>query len=324
MSRRKKKQGFVSRISNGLFVVALACAMFFGLQVTSAFGDSLNFAQISDAHFSTVKTNTSYRLTADSADILSDVVHQVNAVANLDFVMFTGDMINTPYEKELNAFLPYANQLKYPWYCVFGNHDISIGGYLSKKMYMDILNSNNKHFNYKQGYYSFSPKKGFKIIALDSIIDDRVTANGRIDEAQLKWLDKQLSKSKHDTVLIFLHVPVLEPLQSSSHELLNANEVNTILKKYKNPIAVFSGHYHTTKITQVDNVLHVSTPSLISYPNAFRIVRVTNQKNKVLFDLYFKETGLKEVQTKAKLMAFGSKTYYGAEADRTATYEIKK
>lgn len=324
MSRRKKKPGLISRVTNSLFIVGLACAMFFGLQVTSAFGDSLSFAQVSDVHFSTMKTNTSYRLTADSADILSDVISQVNSTPKLDFVMFTGDMINTPYEKELSAFLPYANQLKYPWYCVFGNHDISIGGYLSKKLYLDMLNSNNKYFNYKQSYYSFSPKKGFKIIALDSTIDDRVTANGAIDEVQLKWLDKQLSKSKNDTVLIFLHVPVLEPLQSSSHELLNADKVNLILEKYKNPIAVFSGHYHTTKVTQVGNILHVSTPALISYPNAFRIVRVTNQRSKVLFDLYFKETTLKELQTKAKLMAFGSKTYYGTEVDRSATYEIKK
>ena len=42
-----------------------------------------------------------------------------------------------------------------------------------------------------------------------------------------------------------------------------------ILNKYKNPIAVFQGHYHGAKITQRDNILYVSCPALVSYPNAF-------------------------------------------------------
>jgi len=256
--------------------------------------------------------------------LLSDAISQVNETPNIDFVMFTGDMINTPYQKELMSFINYANQLKYPWYAVFGNHDICVGGYLSKKLYLDILNSHNKNFSFPKTYYSFVPKKGYKVIGLDSIIDTRITANGQIDETQLKWLDKELARSQNDVVLIFMHNPLVEPLHSESHKVLNADEVLKVINKYKNPIAIFSGHYHTTKITKIGNVLHVSTPSLVSYPNAFRIVKVSSQKDKVVFDIHFKETRIKEVQTRAKMMAFGSHTYYGADADRTATYVLNK
>jgi len=322
--RKKHKNSLLSRIFNSVFVVGLACVMLWGVQVYSASGDSLTFAQISDAHYSSAKTNTSYRLTAESGELLEDAIAQVNETPNVDFVMFTGDMINTPYQKELMKFLPYANKLKCPWYAVFGNHDISIGGYLSKKLYLDILNSHNKNFSFSKPYYSFVPKKGYKVIGLDSIIDDRVTANGNIYAEELKWLDKELSKSKNDTVLIFMHGPLVEPLHSQSHTVLNADQVLAVINKHKNPIAIFSGHYHTTKVTKMGNVLHVSTPSLVSYPNAFRIVRVNNQKKKVIFDIYFKETRYKDVQKRAKMMAFGSKTYYGADDDRTVTYEIDK
>lgn len=324
MRRNRKKSNFINKLLNGISVISLAGIMLLGLKVYSASGNSLTFAQISDAHYSSAQTNTSYRLTAESGELLSDAIAQVNETPNVDFVMFTGDMINTPYQKELMSFLTYANQLRAPWYAVYGNHDICVGGYLSKKLYLDILNSHNRSFNFSKPYYSFTPKKGYKVIGLDSIIDTRITANGVIDKEQLKWLDKELAKSKNDTVLIFLHNPLVEPLHSESHKVLNADEVLKVINKYKNPIAIFSGHYHTTKITKIGNVLHVSTPSLVSYPDAFRIVKVCNQKDRVVFDIYFKETRYKEVQKRAKMMAFGSKTYYGVDSDRSGTYIIKK
>lgn len=323
-SRKRSKESIFKRFLNGMFVLGLACVMFWGMQVYSASDNTLTFAQISDAHYSSAKINTSYRLTAESGELLQDAIAQVNETPNVDFVMFTGDMINTPFEKELMKFLPYANKLKCPWYAVFGNHDISIGGYLSKKLYLDILNSHNKNFSFAKPYYSFVPKKGYKVIALDSIINDRITANGNVYQEELKWLNKELSKSNDDTVLIFMHGPLVEPLKSPGHATLNADEVLKVLNKHKNPIAIFSGHYHTTKVTKVGNILHVSTPSLVSYPNAFRLVRVSNQKKKVMFDLYFKETRFKDVQTRARMMAFGSKTYYGSDDDRSATYELDR
>ena len=322
--RKKSKGKFIKEVINLLSVILLAGVMLLGLKVYSASESNLTFAQISDAHFSTAKTNTSYRLTAESRELLQDAIVQVNETPGVDFVMFTGDLVNTSYHKELMAFLSYANQLNVPWYAVLGNHDICVGGFLSKKVYWDILNSHNKNFNFSRTYYSFSPKKGYMVIGLDPVIDTRITSNGEISKEQLKWLDKQLLRSKNDIVLIFMHHPLVEPLHSESHRILNSDEVLKVITKYKNPIAVFSGHYHTTKITQIGNILHVSTPALVSYPNAFRIIKINKQKGKVIFDICFKETRYKDVQKRAKMMAFGSSTYYGAESDRSGTYVIEK
>lgn len=156
------------------------------------------------------------------------------------------------------------------------------------------------------------------------VIRDRLTANGKLGDEQLQWLDNELANSKKDTVLIFMHVPILEPFNSPNHRLLDADKAEEILNKYNNPIAVFQGHYHGAKITQKDNILYVSCPSMVTYPNAFRMITVTNYRNKVVFNIQNKETNLKNVQKLAKLLVFGITIYSGEAKDQNATITIEK
>lgn len=320
--KRKKKETFFSKLMNALITFGLSGIMIYGLQCYSA--SDLKFVQLSDVHFSDAGVNTTFKMTGESPKLLEDAVKQINAIPDLNFVMLTGDQINVPYEKQLRAFLNYAEKLNAPWYMAFGNHDRCVGGYLTTQLYLDIVGNHNENFKFKTPYYSFEPRKGYKVIVLDSVITDRVTSNGRISDEELVWLDKQLKEAGKDVVLIFMHVPVIEPFPSSGHRLLNAGEVQGIIEKYKNPIAVFAGHYHAAKITQNGNVLYVASPALVSYPNAFRIVTVRNERKKVVFNIEMRETGEKNIQKLAKLLVFGSNVYMGEEKDRNGIYEIKK
>lgn len=320
---KHKKENFFTKLKNGIFTLILVALMLLGLQGYSN-ASGLKFVQISDDHFLKDGSNTTFKMIAESPRLLDDAIDQINAMPNVNFVMFTGDLIDKPFEKELHAVLPHLNQLNAPWYFSFGNHDVCVGGYLTKKLYLSILRENNKNFTYEKPYYSFVPKEGYKVIVLDSIIDTEITANGYIYPEQLKWLDEELKKSQKDVVLIFMHVPVIEPFPSPNHWMRNADEVRATIEKYKNPIGVFTGHYHATKITQKDNVLYVSTPALVSYPNAFRVINITKKRNKVIFDIQFKETRLKNVQKLAKLMVFASTIYSGEEKDQSGTFVIKR
>lgn len=321
--RKRKKESIMSVIKNWSISVLLAGAMFFGLQCYSS-ATSLKFAQVSDAHFYTGENNTTYKMIGRSGELLDDAIAQINETPNVSFVMFTGDLIDKPFEKELSAFLPYTEKLNTPWYFAFGNHDTMVGGYLNPKVYMELVNKYNKNYKFEKTYYSFVPQKGYKAIVLDSIIRERLTSNGRIGDEQLAWLDNEIKNSPKDIILIFMHVPVIEPFNSPNHRLEDADKMEEILKKYKNPIGVFQGHYHAAKITQKDNVLYVSCPSMVTFPNAFRIVTVTNYKNKVVFNIEEKETRLKNIQKLAKLLIFSSDFYTGDEDDRNATITLKK
>ena len=324
MARRKirHKESTASKVKNWIITLFLAFVMFYGLQSYSA--SSLKFAQVSDVHFSTGTSNTTYKLTGESPKLFEDAVKQINETPDINFVMFTGDQIDKSFEQELTAFLEYAEKLIYPWYTIFGNHDTCIGGFLTPEVYLKLVKSHNSNFEFTTPYYSFIPQKGYKVIVLDTIIRDRLTANGYMSEEQIQWLNNQIKTSPKDTILIFMHVPIIEPFNSPNHRLLNADEVEAVLKKYKNPTAVFQGHYHASKITRKDNILYVSTPALVSYPNAFRIITVTNYRNRTVFDIQTKDTRLTNLQKLAKIMVFGSVIYSGEEKDQNGIYIIKK
>ncbi len=318
-----KKETIMTRVKNWSISILLAGVMLFGLQCYSS-TSSLKFAQVSDVHFYTGQNNTTYKMIAESSKLLDDAIDQINSIPNVSFVMFTGDLIDKPFEKELSAFLPHTEKITPPWYFAFGNHDTMYGGYLTTKVYMELVNKYNKNYKFEKSYYSFVPQKGYKVIVLDTIIRDRLTSNGRIGEQQLTWLDKELENSKKDIVLIFMHVPVIEPYNSPNHRLLDADKMEEILSKYKNPIGVFQGHYHGAKITRKGNILYVSCPSLVSYPNAFRMITVSNYRNKVVFNIENKETRLTNIQKLAKILVFGTTVYTGEANDQNASITIKK
>ena len=318
--KKKKKESLFSKFVNLILTIVIACAI--GSQVCTAANNNLRIAQISDAHFSSFEDNTSYKFLKKSGALLDDAIFQINTSGPYDFVMFTGDLINVPKISELEKFTEHANKLIYPWYAIDGNHDISIDGPLTKRKFLEVLANNNENMIQKNIYYAFTPKKGFRVICLDSIIDYKITTNGEISNEEFMWLKEELENNEKDTIIVCTHVPIIEPFSSSNHKLVNDYEVRKLLKSHKNPVIVLQGHYHGTKAKQDDNLLVISCPSLATYPNAFRIININSNKNRTLVDVYLKETSLKDIQTRSKLRLMGSERLYGDESDRNATFKL--
>lgn len=320
--KKQKKESFFTKVVN--CVLTLVLAYFIASQVCPAANQNLRIAQISDAHFSSFEDNTSYKMLKKSSDLLDDAIMQINTSGAYDFVIFTGDLVNKPKISELELFIKHANNLMYPWYAVDGNHDIGIDGPLTKSKFISVLGEKNPKMNQKNINYAFTPKKGYRVICLDSIIDYKITTNGRISTEQLEWLQKELDKYKNETIIICTHVPVVEPYSSPSHKMENEYELRRVLKSHSNPIIVLQGHYHAAKLVQSDNMLIVACPSLVSYPNAFRIININSNRTKVKVDVFLKETNLKEVQTHARVRLMGTQMLYGEESDRNNSFELRR
>ncbi len=305
------------------FMLFIIIVMFF---ITSqpSFSGTLKFAQLSDIHYSVGRDDTSYKLLSHTKELLNDAVAQINNHKNLKFVIVTGDGIDTPDKRALDGMIEGLNALNYPWYIAVGNHDTSPSSYINKLNFLKEVRAKNKNFSFTSTYYTFKPKRGFRVIVMDGASNEGHSPHGTYSEEELQWLEDILSKSQKDVVLIFQHFPIVTPYDSKSHEIRNAKEYNTLLQKYKMPIAVFSGHYHASKITRKNNILHVSTPALVSYPNSFRIVEIKNKPNKAVFKFEFCETGLKDLQQKAKMRIVGDSIFYGKEKDRETEIILEK
>lgn len=320
--KKKKKESFFSKFVNFVLTIVLACAI--GSQMCTAANNNLRIAQISDAHFSSYEENTSYKMLKDSDKLLDDAISQVNTSGAYDFVIFTGDLINTPKVSELEKFITHANNLIYPWYAIDGNHDIGIDGPLTKKKFISVLGENNRRMKHDNIYYAFTPKRGYRVICLDSIIDYKVTTNGEIPKEELEWLRTELTEHKNDTIILCSHVPVYEPFSSQNHKMINELELRKVLKTHSNPIIILQGHYHAAKLRQENNMLIVSCPSLVSFPNSFRVININTNKNKVKVDVFLKETNLKETQTHARIRLMGTQLLYGEESDRNGSFELRR
>ncbi|MBR1617530.1 metallophosphoesterase, partial [bacterium] len=284
---------------------------------------TLDFIDITDTHISQ-RADTSYKALSSSVALLEDAVSQINQIKGLDFVLFTGDLVDEGSYTNYDLFFNAISRLKYPHLCTFGNHDFY--GSMTEHEVLTTVKGYNKNYTFDKPYWAISPKTDYRIIGLDSNSDLKGvnTSNGKLSDEQLAFLDKELEENQDKIVVIAMHHASVEPFVSEEHSLLNAKEFNEILIKYKNPIVVLSGHYHTSKIRRIGNIIYVSTSALVTYPMAFRHIKIVNFKDRVEYKFELLTTGLKEVREQNRQNLISYSTLEGFESDRNLEFTYYK
>lgn len=287
----------------------------------------LHFVQISDTHLQKSIAKDGERLLGSSEKLLGDAVKQINEIKDLDFVLATGDLVDTAEEKLVDKYIETTMSLKYPLHVLLGNHDVSVNGGLGKKGFIKKfyeLKHATSFTNYMT-YYSFSPNKKFTFICLDGTTDKVVTAHGQIDEEQYEWLKDELEKNKDRFVIIALHFPLIEPYESKSHFVVEPDRtmVLELINSYKNVIGVCTGHYHAAKLFKIKNKIHNSCPAVIQWPNAFREITITQEDPKhLLIDFKWHEVNGLELREVSKNASKSWTVTQGAPEDREGTLRI--
>ncbi len=283
---------------SGLPGAVIALLLFIVMPVIAVAADGIvRFVQISDVHFNPERNNVRNRMLHDSDELLDDAISQVNDMQGIDFVVFTGDIIDGPSEKLLTGFAQKANRLKVPWMWTIGNHDVGPGG-LSSDAFRKAINKYNKTLKPASANYAFTIDS-FIFVMLNGASDTRVTSNGFFDDKTLAYLSDIARDNPDKSIFVFQHFPLVEPFRSVSHEVLNAGRCLQLINRNKNIKAVFSGHYHSPKMKVADGVVHISAPALVQYPNAFRIITIREHDGKTEMTVEMKETRLKDVQAKS-------------------------
>jgi hypothetical protein len=208
--------------SSNTFLVAAACAAACVLALHAQTinlpnkSDSLKFAIIGDSG------------TGDANQLrVAQMLWNAHQKFPYEFVLMMGDNIyggesTKDFEKKfLNPYKPILDAgIKF--YAALGNHDTP------NQVYYKQFSMNGEH------YYTFKPKPGVRIFALDS---------NYMDPKQLVWLEKELAASGSDWKIAFFHHPIYSSGGTHGSDYALRDQLEPLFLKYSVDV-VFAGHEH--------------------------------------------------------------------------------
>jgi len=245
------------------------------------------FAVISDPHIAlthTIRNHPNrFHLVEVSIPAMEWVLESLQPL-DLDFLLLPGDLTQDG-EADNHAWLSRRlAQLPYPVYVVPGNHDVpSLQAQDGAIGLADF-----PHYYHKQGYgnlhqlyYTCELLPGLRLIGLNSnTFDAQGNQIGRLDEAQLNWLESVLAEYSHQLILVMIHHNVVEHLPGQAHNPLgrrymleNASQLLSLLHTAGVQL-IFSGHLHIQDVAAHQGIYDITTGSLVSYPHPYRVLHL--------------------------------------------------
>lgn len=161
-------------------------------------------------------------------------------------VMITGDLVDHGLPEEYEAFLAAVAVSPVPVHVIPGNHDHmdgSKGSVVSRNNYATNSGTPNRYEQYVgPRWYSFDVP-GLHVVAMDWHSHEL----GIDHEVQNAWVKADLAQLETGAayILLFHDQPAPWVLDELPWQ----------------PIATFSGHWHTSRVIEVDGTLHVNSPT---------------------------------------------------------------
>ena len=206
--------------------------------------------------------------------------------------------------------------------------------FVSKREYMELFQAGEQDdghgFDYvddavrgasggSAGYYSFTPLKRLRMIALDTVSEGGIagpSADGNIDDPQFRWLERQLrdATAKRQRVILFSHhaiVSLTSPVPDeaappctgpdshghdanpgcdvdprSSTPIHQGDDLTELLHKYPNVIAWVAGHSHVNDVQAYkgngSGFWMIRTAAEADWPQQARLIQLFDNRDKTL------------------------------------------
>jgi len=263
--------------------------------------DKVKFAVISDPHISIPQqkgVTDGYKLGLKSVVLTETVVAELNKVKGLKFVLVAGDLTQDAEPWNIDELRRILDQLTVPYYVVLGNHDLSRVPHemkdqpvtLSKYSVAGAFIGRSGGMVPGMTYYSHEVARDLVLVAFDTsraqVYSPEAKLNdfgGKMDAAQMRWLEDTLKANRKKTVIILTHhnlVPWCEGDRTNHNSfgwfrLDNSEAVKAILNRH-NVKLVFSGHRHiSTRYQKSDDIYFFVSPAISTYPMRYTVYEMT-------------------------------------------------
>ncbi len=232
------------------------------------FAKNIKFIQATDVHLSEYNVQN-----------LKNFINETNEnYRDVDFIVFTGDNINSANPKDLETFLKIIKKSKIKSYIIMGNHDLYRSNGMTKDYYMSQVRKNLGNYHSEKPNYTF--KKGNVVfVAMNGVKEVIPSSNGYYRQNELSWLDRTLSKYKNKKVVILQHFPLLD-IEPKTHQLYKKDDYKKVLANHDNVIAVVSGHYHKNSELKDGNVYHIVTKNF-SDDRYYKLIEIDDKNNSI-------------------------------------------
>jgi 3',5'-cyclic AMP phosphodiesterase CpdA len=257
------------------------------------------FALLSDPHITVPNPDTGWiappilkepTMYAQSVELLEAAIAEINAIADVDFVLVAGDLTkdSEPYNHDKAREL--FTRFRKPVFCISGNHDQPRPERLRPSAYLDPsitpvstpeiprLYGDFGFDSTQRTAYSCDPTPDIHLIGLCSSKpdDDR----GSIAPEVLAWLDADLSRQRdrgRETV-VMLHHSIIDHVPNESvnpafswFHVENALDLKAVLRKHGVRVTL-TGHLHIQDVKEEAGLYNIVTASLAGYPHAYRLM----------------------------------------------------
>ena len=209
-----------------------------------------------------------------------------------------GDFIDRNFSS-FNTINPIYESLTMPHYHLLGNHDFNVKDSL-KPQVLDQLQLTNPYYVVNKNDWTFIVLDGTDISLYNSIDIGNIQRadsirnyylnqgrtqalpwNGAIGNAQLDWLDKELTRADKNLkkVIVLCHFPVL-PLGDAN--LWNDIEVIQTLEKHQSVKAYINGHHHPGNYTIQNGIHYLTLVGMVKSKNHNSFAEIELKRNKII------------------------------------------
>lgn len=251
----------------------------------------LRFGLITDAQYADAdpQGERHYRATPEK---LKRAVETIRA-AKPAFTLHLGDFIDRDF-KAFATLLPLLDGLGHPVHHLLGNHDYDVAD-ADKARVVATLGMPHDYYTFRSGGIRFvmldtndlstykrpadSPATKSAAALLKRLQESKSPGaqpwNGGVAEAQLAWLDRELTAADaaKERVIVCGHHPLLP---ADPHQVWNSAEILAVLDRHPCVAAYFNGHNHAGAFAERKGIPYVTFRSMLHEPGitAFSVVDV--------------------------------------------------
>jgi len=216
----------------------------------------LVFVQISDSHIGFNKAANT-----DVAATLQVAIDKINALPSPPrFVIHTGDLTQMSKPAEFDTVAQMLKDIRTGQvFYVPGEHDVlEDGGH----PYLERFGNGTQG----EGWYSFD-EKGVHFAGLVNVVDLKAGGLGRLGNAQLEWLEKDLERLPASTpIVVFAHIPLWAVYPDWGWGTDDGARALSYLKRFGS-VTVLNGHIHQT-MQKVEGNITFHTAMSTAFPQA--------------------------------------------------------